>query len=200
MKSVPILIILTICLSLNASDSTSTGSMDFSVMKPCLLVMDIQNQYLTYVPDREKFLAMEMINALINFFREEGYPIIRVYNTHPDWGPKPDSEQFEFPESVAIETSDLKIIKNYPSAFKKTELNELLKQKERNTLFLCGLSAVGCVLATYFDAQNLEYDVFMVRDAIMSHKSEYTDLVEEIFNTVNGTSLQVMLKYAEKNK
>jgi hypothetical protein len=34
----------------------------------------------------------------------------------------------------------------------------------------------------------------------MSHKSEYTDFVEEAFSTVNGTSLQVMLKYAEKSK
>jgi len=199
MKSLPVFIVLIFCLSLTASDSTQTSSIDFSVMKPCLLVIDIQNQYLKYIPEREKLLGMEMINALINFFREQGYPVIRVYNTHPEWGPKPDSELFEFPESVAIEASDPKIIKNYPSAFKKTELNEMLKQKERNTLFLCGLSAVGCVLATYFDAQNYEYDVFMIRDAIMSHNSEYTDFVEEIFNTVNATSLQVMLKYAEKN-
>jgi nicotinamidase-related amidase len=199
MKTTPALLILIICLSLNASDSTQTSPRDFSVMKPCLIVIDIQNQYLTYVPEREKFLAMEMINGLINFFREQGYPIIRVYNTHPEWGPKPDTEAFEFPESVTIEPSDPKIIKNYPSAFKKTELNELLRQQDRNTLFLCGLSAVGCVLYTYFDAQNYEYDVFMIRDAIMSHNSEYTDFVEEIFNTVNWTSLQVMLKYAEKN-
>ena len=161
MKSLPVLIILFICLSLSASDSTQTSATDFSIMKPCLLVIDIQNQYLKYIPEREKFLGMEIINALINYFREEGYPIIRVYNTHPEWGPKPDSELFEFPESVAIKASDPKIIKNYPSAFKKTELDAFLKQKERNTLFLCGLSAVGCVLATYFDAQKAYLNLFL---------------------------------------
>jgi nicotinamidase-related amidase len=200
MKTSPLLIMLIFYLSLSASDSTQTNSVDFSVMKPCLIVIDIQNQYLQYIPERDKHLAMEMINALIQFFRANDYPIIRVYHTDPKWGPAPDSEPFEFPESVSIEPTDPKVIKNYPSAFRKTELHSLLQQKDRNTLFLCGLSAVGCVLATYFDAQNYEYDVFMVRGALMSHKSEYTDFVEEAFSTVNGTSLQVMLKYAEKSK
>ena len=200
MKCLPVILIPILCLSLMASDSTQTASVESSVMKPCLVVIDIQNQYLKYIPERDKFLAMEMINALIQFFRASNYPIIRVYNTHPKWGPVPDSEAFEFPESVSIEPTDPQIIKNYPSAFRKTELHSLLQQKDRNTLFLCGLSAVGCVLATYFDAQNYEYDVFMVSGALMSHKSEYTDFVEEAFSTVNGTGLQVMLKYAEKSK
>jgi nicotinamidase-related amidase len=199
-KCLPVFLIPILCLHLMASDSTQTTSTESSVMKPCLIVIDIQNQYLKYVPERDKFMAMEMINALIQFFRAHDYPIIRVYNTHPEWGPAPDSELFEFPESVNIEPTDPKIIKNYPSAFRKTELHSLLQQKDRNTLFLCGLSAVGCVLATYFDAQNFEYDVFMVSGALMSHKSEYTGFVEEAFSTVNGTSLQVMLKYAEKSK
>ena len=44
----------------------------------------------------------------------------------------------------------------------------MLKEKGSNTLFLCGLSAVGCVLATKTGAQNNDYKAFIVKDAIMS--------------------------------
>ena len=121
-------------------------------MKPALLVIDIQNQYLEYTDDDDREIPMYMINAAIALFREHGLPVIRVYHTNPEYGPEPGSEEFAFPESVVIEESDPKIVKNFPSAFTKTDLDKLLKEKECNTLYLCGLSAVGCVFATYHSA------------------------------------------------
>lgn len=90
------------------------------------------------------------------------------------------------------------IVKNYPSAFKNTELEGLLREKECNTLFLCGLSAVGCVLATYHGAMERDYDVFMIKNALMSHKAQYTDFVEDVFDTVNWKTVQFMLEHMKK--
>ncbi len=167
-------------------------------MKPLLLVIDIQNEYLSMVPEREKEVALYMINAAIELFRENGFPIIRVYHTDLKYGPKPDTEAFEFPKSVMIKPEDPRIIKNYPNAFKKTDLEKMLRDKGCNTLFLCGLSAVGCVLATYHGAMDLDYDVFMLKDAIMSHNSAYTDSIEDIFSALGYDALKVMLEYAQK--
>ena len=80
-------------------------------LKRVLLVIDIQNQYLPMVPEREKEIAFWMINASIRLFREQGLPVVRVYHTDLKYGPKPDSKAFEFPESVKIKPDDLKIIK-----------------------------------------------------------------------------------------
>jgi nicotinamidase-related amidase len=167
-------------------------------MIPALLVIDIQNEYLPMVPEREKEVALYMINAVIQLFRENGFPVIRVYHTDPKSGPKPGTEAFEFPKSVFIKPEDPKIIKNYPNAFKKTDLAKVLSDKGCNTLFLCGLSAVGCVLATYHGAMDLDYDVFMLKDAIMSHNSAYTDSIEDIFSALGYDALKVMLEYAQK--
>jgi nicotinamidase-related amidase len=167
-------------------------------MKPLLLVIDIQNEYLSMVPEREKEVALYMINAAIELFRENGFPVIRVYHTDLKYGPKPDTEAFEFPKSVMIKPEDPRIIKNYPNAFKKTDLEKMLRDKGCNTLFLCGLSAVGCVLATYHGAMDLDYDVFMLKDAIMSHNSAYTDSIEDIFSALGYDALKVMLEYAQK--
>lgn len=165
-------------------------------IKPALLVIDIQNAFLPYMDERDKKMAMEGINYYIGLFRASGFPIIRVYHTDLKTGPKPDSEAFAYPKTAAILPEDGKIIKNYPSAFKKTELDKLLKAKGCNTLFLCGLSATGCVLATYHGAMDLDYGVFMLKDALISHDAALTKAVQEICRTIDYSALQLLLECA----
>jgi nicotinamidase-related amidase len=167
-------------------------------MKPALIVIDIQNRYLPMMAQDEKDLALRLINGAIWLFRQHDLPVIRVYHSDPQFGPKPGDEDFEFPESVIINENDPKVIKNFPSAFQKTELDNMLRKKEINTVFLCGLSAVGCVLATYYGAMERDYDVFMVKNGIMSHNSEYTGFVREITEAVSWKTLQFMLEHMKK--
>ena len=146
--------------------------------------------------DQDK--ALEMINWAIYVAREYKIPVIRVYHTDPNWGPKPDTEEFEFPESIKINDDDPKVIKNYGDGFKKTDLDKILTEKGINTLFLCGLSATGCVLATYHGAKNLEYDVFMLQDAIISSDQQLTKAVEKICESVSLDTFNFMMKYLKR--
>ena len=163
-------------------------------MKPALLVIDIQNAFLPNMSEQDKKLGMEMITYYIELFRKNGSPIIRVYHTDPQNGPKPDSEAFEFPKSVPVKADDPRIIKNYPNAFNKTNLDSVLKEKGCNTLFLCGLSAVGCVLATYFGAEDHDYKVFMLKDGLISHDTALTKAVQEFCETISYTPLKLLLE------
>jgi len=167
-------------------------------IKPALLIIDIQNGYLSMVPEREKEVAMTYINGLIELFRSNGYPIIRIYHLDKEYGPKPDTEQFEFPTSVLIKDEDAKVIKTYGDGFNKTDLDKIIKEKGSNTLFLCGLSAVGCVLATWIGAQDHDYKAFMVKNAIMSHDSGYTKNVEDMFDAVGYEIVQLILENSRK--
>ena len=164
------------------------------VMKPALLVIDVQKHFLPMMSKEDQERALEMMNWAIWLFRQYGLPVIRVYHTSDKWGPKPGSPGFEFYDSLKIEQSDPKVIKTYPSAFNKTELNKLLKDKGINTLFLCGLSSVGCVLATYMDAANYDYEAFLIRDAVISHDAQYTKQVESIFNALDMNTIDYMFK------
>ena len=163
--------------------------------KPALLVIDVQNEYLPFMSEEEKPLAMRMINGCILLFRQKELSILRVYNTHPQWGPKIDSEAFAFPSTILVTEDDAKIIKNYPSAFRNTDLDTMLKEKGYNPLFLCGLSATGCVLATYHGAAERGYNVFMVKDAIMSPNRNQTKVIEDISDSVNFQTLMFMLDH-----
>ncbi len=165
-------------------------------MKPALLVIDIQNAYLPLMAEKDVRIGMSRINGAIRLFRAHGFPIIRVYHSDLKYGPEPGSEGFAFPETVQIEPDDPKIVKNFPNAFKKTELDNMLREQGINTVFLCGLSAVGCVLATHFGALDLDYNTFMLKDHLISHDSYYTDSVEDIFDALGYEALIIMLANA----
>jgi nicotinamidase-related amidase len=186
-------------LMINSSKSFSQDKNEQTKIqiKPALLIIDIQNAYLTMIPEREKEVALYYINGLIELFRNHNYPVIRIYHLSEEFGPKQDTEEFEFPASVSIKSDDPKIIKYYSDGFNKTDLDKVIKEHGSNTLFLCGLSAVGCVLATWIGAQNHDYKAFLVKDAIMSHNSDYTNNVEDMFDAVSYDVVKLILESSD---
>ncbi len=165
-------------------------------MKPALVVMDVQNVWLPLMDQKDVKIGMEHVNWAIQLFRDNGFPVIRVYHTDPVEGPAVGSEAFEYPKTVAIKDSDPRVVKNYPSAFKKTDLDKVLKEKGVNTVFLVGLSAVGCVLATYHGADDLDYKVFMVKHALISHDAALTKSVYEICTNISPSALKLLIETA----
>jgi len=179
---------------LTVSSAVSAQDTDTESVKPALLVIDIQNKFIPMMDQSEVAMALRMINGAIWQFREHELPVIRVYHTDPSWGPEPGTEDFEFPESTIIQEDDPKIVKNFPSAFVKTDLDTILKEKGVNTVFLCGLSATHCVLATYFGAMERDYNAFMVEGALMSAKAEHTDMITDVVESVGWEGLGLILK------
>lgn len=165
-------------------------------MKPALLVMDVQNAWLPYMDEQDIKIATEHINWAMKLFRDNGFPVILVYHTDPEDGPAPGTDAFEFSEAIAIRDDDPKIVKHYGSAFKKTELDAILEEQGVNTVFLVGLSAVGCVLATYYGADDLDYQVFMVKHALISHDAALTRSVYDICRNISPSALKLLLETA----
>lgn len=161
--------------------------------KPALLVIDIQNAAMPMMSS-DRDIAIENINVLIDLFRKHGYPVIRVYHSSEEHGVIPGTNGFEFPSTEKILSSDPKVIKTYPDGFNKTDLDKTIRDTGSNTLFLCGLSATGCLLATLNGARNHDYNVFIVENAIISHNSAYTKQVEEIFDAVSYDMVKLLIE------
>jgi nicotinamidase-related amidase len=185
------LIYMTVVLALSCL--TVNSQTEKKEMKPALLVIDVQQAFLPYMSKTDKDMAIEMMNWAIGPFRKHNLPVIRVYHQSDEWGVKPGAPEFEFEPSVQIAETDPKIIKTYPSAFTKTDLDNLLKEKGINTLFLCGLSSTGCVLSTYFDAGSHDYKAFMLKDAMIGPKESYTDAIEDMFSAIDLETAGYML-------
>ena len=189
-------VVLALSFSTSAALAGDGPDAAAAIGKPALVVMDIQNAFIPHMDAADTGMGLEMINATIELFRAHGLPVIRVYHTNPVRGPQQGSAAFEFPDTVGIRETDPMVVKTHPSAFNQTELDRMLREQGVDTVFLSGLSAVGCVLATYFDADRLDYRVFMVRDGLISHKAALTESVEEMTGAVGYEAISYMLDAA----
>lgn len=186
------LIIISLVLMCNTLFGQEKGKKE---LKPALLVIDVQNAFIPMMDQNDKDRAFQMINGAIWVFENFKLPIIRIYHQDEKWGPATDSEGFKFDSTIHV-TNDLPmIIKHYGDGFNKTDLDKVLKEKGINTVFLCGLSATGCVLATFIGANNHDYKAFMVKDALLSPNAAQTNVIEEIMNTVDLETMMFMFEY-----
>ena len=163
-------------------------------IRPALLVIDVQNEWMPVMAEEDRASAPDSINEAIALFRAYGHPVIRVYHSHPERGPEPGTEPFEFADSIAVTDADPKVVKAHPSSFTKTDLEEMLREGDRNVVFLCGLSATGCVLATYFGSVERDFFTMMVGGALLSHNAEYTEMIEDICYSLSLEELRGVME------
>jgi len=185
-----LVVLLTISIALSAQDKPKEP------IKPAILIIDMQNQFLPMMDQEGKDFTFYVINAYIDGFRSAGLPVVRIYHSDPKWGPAPGTPEFEFPEEIHIKPEDPKVIKTYGDAFNKTDLEKVLRDMEINTVFLCGLSATGCVISTFIGAKNHDFKAFLIKDGMLSHKKDYTEQIEIIFDAVGYEAVEVMLESA----
>ena len=158
-------------------------------------MIDIQNKWLSMSPGLRASLEqrVEEINSAIALFRKRRLPIIRVYHVDKGEGPLPGTEEFEFLPSIKIAETDVRVIKNYPNAFNKTELADILAREKVDVAILCGLSATNCVLATYVGAEDHDLHPFLLRDGVAAGSEENVRFAEEIFETLSVGALAQVL-------
>jgi nicotinamidase-related amidase len=197
MKKARAFVVLALIACLALAEPVIAQKAGAEKMKPALLVIDVQNAFLPSMSEQDKKTAFDYINGAIRRFHDRGFPVIRVYHTDPAGGPKPGSKDFEYPPTILVRSDDPQIIKTYGNAFNKTGLEKLLREKGCNVLFLCGLSASGCVLATYQGAQNLDFDVFLIREALISPDPTTTRFIAGLCETLSYEALKMILKYTQ---
>ena len=198
MKTKPVRMLTLICFSfLVMCGLSSAQDTKKKELKPALLVIDVQNAYIPMMDQSDKDLAFKYINGVIRLFEHYKLPVIRVYHQDVNSGPDEKSEAFRFDPKIIVKDDYPMVIKHYGDSFNKTDLDKILKEKGVNTVFLSGLSATGCVLATYVGAENHDYNVFMIQNALLSPDAGQTDFIETIMNTVNYETLNFMLEYTQ---
>jgi nicotinamidase-related amidase len=166
-------------------------------MKPALFVQDIQNTWL-YDPDSNQELRrsvekrLDSINSAIDWFRSRKLPIIVGYTLDEATGLLPGTKSFQVPETVHIRETDHKVTKRHASAFGNPEFGAILRGEGCDTLFIVGLSASGCVLATYFGALDWDVRPYLIRGCVASHNEEHVRFAEEICDALGLDELEKM--------
>ncbi|MBB3770355.1 nicotinamidase-related amidase [Angulomicrobium tetraedrale] len=87
---------------------------------------------------------------------------------------------------VAPQDGDIVLHKNWPSAFRHTDLEARLKARGIETLVVAGVLTDSCVTATVFDAVYLGFHVFLVKEACGSlseamHRTGMLDMANRLY-------------------
>lgn len=139
-------------------------------MTRALVIVDIQNDYFEggAYPLPASAEAAERAAVLLAGFRHAGLPVVHVRHI---WdGPE---AEFMIPGTWGSETSAIVapldgepvIVKEFPNAFRETELLEVLGGLGADELVVCGMMSNLCVDATVRAAADLGFSVTVAHDA-----------------------------------
>ena len=181
-------------------------------MSTCFIIIDMQNEFLTsngmfkngYIEskniiDNIKYLKSKYDNFLWIWVKaiygDDNIYNDNICNDRPhkqlfDNGSiicARDSELSNFHEDLLplINNSpDMVLEKNYYSAFKKTNLHNILQSHNTKHIYLGGVRTQACVKATALDAFNLNYNIKIVKNIIGTNNVEESD--EAIYELINN--------------
>lgn len=175
-------------------------------MKTALLIIDVQNDYF---PNGKMELnnstdAASKIKDLINHFRSRSMSIIHVQHISTRSGSTfflPGTSGAEFHGDVKPIAGEKIIVKNFPNSFRKTQLNDYLKENNISKLVITGMMTHMCVDTTVRAAFDLGYECMVVGDCCatktltFNNKEVAAESVQNSFlAALNGVFSRVLKK------
>lgn len=138
-------------------------------MKKALLVIDVQNEYFTgKLPIvHPNFNFLNIIHA-IDIANSHLMPVFFIQHTSLDTEKKTfikGTKEWELHSKIKDKKHSFIIEKNYPDSFTKTNLHDLLKQKDCDTVVITGYMSHMCCDTTARHAFHLGYNVEFLADA-----------------------------------
>ena len=144
----------------------------------CLILVDIQNDYfdggnmpLVGMPD-----AAARARELLDHFRAEGAPLIHVRHLSTRPGGTffiPDTDGARINEIVTPADGETVVEKHFPSAFRDTNLHDLLGTLGVKELVVCGAMTHMCIDTTVRAAFDLGYSCAVASDAVATRDLAY---------------------------
>ncbi len=158
--------------------------------KPVLLVIDMLRDFLeSWEPSRKERLVRS-INELVGIARGASAPVIWIRqefesdlrDAFPEMRAKgirlvikgtPGSQILG---ELALDPSDIVIVKKRYSAFYGTTLDETLVRLAPDSLILAGVNTHACIRTTAIDAYQRDWPVVLAEDCIDSYDQEHHEI------------------------
>lgn len=146
--------------------------------KRAVIIIDLQNEYLPTGKLPLAGIEAAVANAVkvIDDARANGVPVIHVrhefaHDELPVFVPGTDGVRIQ--QAVAPLEGEPVILKNYPNAFRETELKRLLEEREIEELTVLGAMSHMCVDAGVRAAADMGYPVTVLHDACATLDLEF---------------------------
>jgi nicotinamidase-related amidase len=143
-----------------------------------LIIVDMQNDY--FAGGAMELVGMEEAAAccrkLLDNFRATQLPVFHIQHlsTRPGAGFfVPGTPGCEIHDSLQPQAGEAHIIKHFPSAFRDTDLHELLRLAGVDELVICGAMSHMCIDTTVRAAFDLGYQCRVAADACATRDLEF---------------------------
>ncbi|MCF7373660.1 cysteine hydrolase [Vibrio sp. J2-3(2022)] len=147
-------------------------------MSKGLLLIDIQNDY--FLGGAMELEGMEdaarNCARLLSYFREQELPVFHIQHIATREGATffiPNTFGCKIHELVEPMENEPVIVKNYPSSFRETNLNELLNSQGADELVICGAMTHMCIDTTTRAAFDLGYKCTVISDGCATKSLEF---------------------------
>lgn len=154
---------------------------NFKKTSAALLVMDCQEDIVSDLPVGERERLMAALQKALYAARTAAIPIIHIVvqfrETHPEIGSRgffktikesggmvAGSPGAEICREVRPQPGELIITKKRIGAFTGSDLEQILRSKCIDTIFLAGVSSVGVVESTARQAVDMDFDIVVLSD------------------------------------
>jgi nicotinamidase-related amidase len=139
-------------------------------MKNCLILVDFQNDY--FPGGTMELVGIEEAAAnaqmLLHTSRKAKSPVIHIQHIAARPGATfflPETDGAKINRMLTPQEDEIVVVKNFPNSFRGTSLLEMLKEKETDTLVICGAMSHMCIDATTRAAFDLGFDCIVADDA-----------------------------------
>ena len=147
-------------------------------MTKALIIVDVQNDY--FRDGAMELVGMEDAAAncrrLLDAFRDANLPVFHIQHLSIQPGASffvPETAGCEIHDSVKPNAGEAHITKHYPSAFRDTDLQQLLQMSDVNELVVCGAMSHMCIDTTVRAAFDLGYSCRLAADACATRDLEF---------------------------
>ena len=182
-------------------------------MNKALIIIDAQN----YFFDKEnlqppKHLVINEIARTLNYFRENKITIFHVHtridknlkNKMPHWSNdlaklfQEGKSTYKTPASLSPKKEELVFHKSFYSSFSEPQLEESLRKRSIDELYIIGLYTHACIRQTSIDAYTKGFKVNIIENAIASDDSVQANLTQDYLSKrgVNFLSLEDFMQYS----
>ena len=149
-------------------------------MSTGLIIVDVQNDYFSGG-------AMELVNMdaaaaccgkLLNTFRKAHKPIFHIQHLSTRPGASffvADTPGAEIHQSLQPRQGEAHIVKHFPSAFRDTDLRQILQMEGIDKLVICGAMTHMCIDTTVRAAFDLGFHCEVIADACATRDLAFDD-------------------------
>lgn len=161
--------------------------------KIALLMIDVQKGVRQGLgPDMQRKFdeVIQYMNATSSLFRQVGLPVVVVQDLSLG---DPDSESFACVNELVIHQEDRVIHKTHNNAFWKTELEDVLKERDVDAVVLSGFAAEYCVLFSYNGAKERGFTASILQHGVAGVTLEGIRSIETLRPVVSYEALAYMV-------